>query len=225
MRNLDLAKAFVTAFYGPSVPMSQYQPLSVECVQVAQTIRGDLQSEFKNLTESEISEGVMATLNMLRQLGADTPRAYLGKRNIGHNPQQGLPISAFQAGCGRVRELQAARKIEIQQKEALQSVEERSPVRHAVLSKFDVYYEEAKTEGHPFPALAAWQSLILMDFETLGLESGYAYFLITWQIPQQHNFYDSDECIDTCNRHPRLHNREKTQMRVNGEKWRGKHTS
>lgn len=202
---------FMRAFYGDAVPMSQYQPLSEEIVRVSQTIKADFRAKFADVTYDEVVKGICATLQMLRQLGATSPKAYLANQdytNIRDKSPQGMAITAFAAGCSEVRELIAARRKAEQTAESKKEASRvQVPIHASVMDQFETYKRDAETNGIPFPALVAWKSLVMADFYRLSLGEGYAYFLVAWQIPQDFSFYDHEACIEVMNEHPRLHNR------------------
>ena len=163
---------FMRAFYGDAVPMSQYQPLSVEIVGVAQSIKADFRAKFAGITDEEVIKGITATLQMLRQLGATTPKAYLANqdyKNSRDKAPQGMVITAFAAGCDAARESISARREAEQKAEAEQDMSQKQfPIREAVMKQFEAYKQEAEVNGLSFPALAAWKSLIYRGFRSVG---------------------------------------------------------
>lgn len=218
---MSKGRKWTEAFYGGSIPESRSLIAEHDIVSLAMTIRSDLSKSFSDMTDDEANLGIESVLRMMRQLGASHPNVY--------KEQEALAIKAFQHGLSKVREMRALSEAQAERErrdvEFHQGIAERSPVRDAVMNKFEGYRSEIISDGVTEDiSLMAWKALVDRDLDALLDMGGYAFFLINWQIPQKENIYDHDDVIRICNEHPRLINRGKTRMKVNSKAWRGKYT-
>lgn len=217
---MDNGRHWTQVFYGGAIPDSQILAASHDIVRISMVIKSDLKNKLGVVNDEILTQAVTAAFDLMNKLGATSPDEYR-PRNTGSPSKIGIKV--FQHALDRARELIRTTQDMSTFQEPERDKGAESELRTQVYALFDRYCTQASDIEDPFPALWAWKKIIDKDVGDLDL-GGYAYYLIMWDIPQRYDFYDHDDLIAICNAHPRLHNRQKSRMRINGESWRGKYS-
>ena len=217
---MDNGRHWTQVFYGGAIPDSQMIAASNDVVKVAMVIRTDLRNKLGTLSDEVLNQAITAAFDLMNKLGATSPDEYR-TRNSG-NPNK-LGIKVFQHALERARELIRNTQDMSTFQEPERDKEAESGIKTQIYALFDKYCQQASDIEDAFPALWAWKKIIDKHVRDFDL-AGYAYYLLTWDIPQRYNFYDHDDLIAIHNAHPRLHARSKSRMQINGQPWRGKYS-